>query len=491
MLKRMQGLLPLFEKALYWGLFIVLIFIPLYMKFPLIGVTGTFVSIRLDDVLLALVIFIWIIKVVISGEFKKLLSDKLNQALLLFFFIGLVSLFSAHFLTHTVDIKLGLLHFLRRVQLLIFLPLAVSVVKDVKIGRKLLLTSAIVLVIVNLYGLGQLYLRFPVVSTTTSELSKGAVYYLTSGDRISSTFAGHYDLAVYLMMAVIIIIPITIYLVGNRTKSFFESGRVRYALLLSFLGMLSLMVLVMTAARLSFVAAIFGILLALIIVGRKRIIFAALAISILILLYPSQLRDRLISTFTINIQRSWSGFEAKDSSQAERSLLNIPTLPNSSSRTPPEEHSGLEVAPDITPGEPTNPVDIGVFRSFEIRIRVEWPRAIRAFIKNPLLGTGYSSIGLATDNDILRSLGEVGLLGTIAFALVLTEIAKRLWGGVRKTGGFIKYLSVGVFSMFIAFIINSLFIDVFEASKIALLLWIVLGINLALTGLDKNEKKTI
>src|SRR5205814_2283829 len=45
-------------------------------------------------------------------------------------------------------------------------------------------------------------------------------------------------------------------------------------------------------------------------------------------------------------------------------------------------------------------------RSTSIRLNVEWPRAVRALTKNPLLGTGYSSITLATDNDYLRALGE-------------------------------------------------------------------------------------
>ena len=60
-------------------------------------------------------------------------------------------------------------------------------------------------------------------------------------------------------------------------------------------------------------------------------------------------------------------------------------------------------------------------RSVSIRLNVEWPRAIRAFSKNPLLGTGYSSITLATDNDFLRLLGEVGLVGALAFFLIFAN----------------------------------------------------------------------
>src|SRR3990167_10675400 len=54
-------------------------------------------------------------------------------------------------------------------------------------------------------------------------------------------------------------------------------------------------------------------------------------------------------------------------------------------------------------------VPVAEDRSFNIRLKAEWPRAIRAFLKNPVLGTGYSSVGLAVDNDYLRSLAESGI----------------------------------------------------------------------------------
>ena len=77
-------------------------------------------------------------------------------------------------------------------------------------------------------------------------------------------------------------------------------------------------------------------------------------------------------------------------------------------------------------------------RSTNIRLNVEWPRAIRAFSKNPLLGTGYSSISLATDNDYLRALGEVGFLGFISFSLIFVKLIEVLIKAYRKSvlGGF-------------------------------------------------------
>ena len=95
------------------------------------------------------------------------------------------------------------------------------------------------------------------------------------------------------------------------------------------------------------------------------------------------------------------------------------------------------------------------------------------------MGTGYSSLDIATDNDFLRSLGEVGFLGTAALTLVFIEISKRIARGFKNQSRLIKYFSTGSMAMIIAFLVNGLFIDVLEASKVATLFWMILGLNLA------------
>ncbi|MCR4305811.1 MAG: hypothetical protein NUV73_01875, partial [Candidatus Daviesbacteria bacterium] len=135
---------------------------------------------------------------------------------------------------------------------------------------------------------------------------------------------------------------------------------------------------------------------------------------------------------------------------------------------------------DIAPGEPTDATQLGVYRSFQIRFNMEWPTAIRAFLKNPIFGTGYSSLGIATDNDFLRMLGEIGILGTISFFLLIVAIWKKVFKGIKEADKVIRYFSVGTLSLIVIFLANGLFIDVFEASKVASLFWMILGVNLAI-----------
>jgi len=121
-------------------------------------------------------------------------------------------------------------------------------------------------------------------------------------------------------------------------------------------------------------------------------------------------------------------------------------------------------------------------RSTSIRFDVEWPRALRSLYKNPFLGTGYSSISLATDNEYLRALGETGLLGFVAFVSILIALFRALVSGYRLAKGDLdQAITLGALGVYSVFLISAFFLDVFEASKIAIMFW-------AFTGLAMSTK---
>lgn len=467
----MQKFSQISKELLFYLALGLLVFIPLYPKFPLFNVSGTFAAIRMEDLLISLTFGLWLIHQLIIDNIKSIVKDKLNQAILLFFFIGFVSTLSAVFLTSSVSPNLAILHYLRRLELMMLLPVFATIITTRNQLKTALVTLSGILFVVTIYALGQQYLHWPVISTTNSEFAKGQIIYLTPGARPNSTFAGHYDLAVYLTMAIVIL-----------SALFFYFRNILWKFLIFVLGVLSAGVLILTAARVSFIAAIFGVLVSLILTGKKIYIILLITVSIVALVYPSPLRDRFISSISVYLENGGQRYTSSTTRQEERSKLNIPTLQvyNPSPIAKSLEASfTATLSSDIVPGEPIDPTSLGVYRSFAIRFNIEWPRAVRAFEKNPLLGTGYSSLGLATDNDFLRSLGEVGLLGTIAFILIFIEIIKRLMVSFKSSDRFLKFLTAGVLSLMVAFILNGLFIDVFEASKIASLFWMILGINLA------------
>lgn len=127
--------------------------------------------------------------------------------------------------------------------------------------------------------------------------------------------------------------------------------------------------------------------------------------------------------------------------------------------------------------------------SLTTRFQGEWPRAIKAFTRNIIFGSGYSTVGLAVDNNYLRLLGEVGFPGFFLylgiFTIVLIYIRKilpRIDSPLERS--FIIGFAAGLFGL----ALNAIFIDVFEASKVAFLLWLLTGITLGILSFyQKND----
>ncbi|HYM65335.1 MAG TPA: hypothetical protein VES68_02530, partial [Candidatus Sulfotelmatobacter sp.] len=127
--------------------------------------------------------------------------------------------------------------------------------------------------------------------------------------------------------------------------------------------------------------------------------------------------------------------------------------------------------------------------SFTTRFQGEWPRAIMAFQRNIFIGSGYGSVSLAVDNNYLRTLAEIGLLGLTAFFGIFISFGvylKKAWPEIQN--GMEKSFLVGFSAGVIGLFLNATLIDVFEASKIAYVLWILVGISLGLIMLyQKNQ----
>lgn len=130
--------------------------------------------------------------------------------------------------------------------------------------------------------------------------------------------------------------------------------------------------------------------------------------------------------------------------------------------------------------------------SFTTRFQGEWPKAIEAFKRNILLGSGYSSLSLAVDNNYLRILGEIGLLGFASFFvifLILGIYIRRILPVVDSP--VVRSFIIGFAAGVVGLSLNALFIDVFEASKIAYSLWLLVGIILGILQLYKKTSINI
>ena len=123
--------------------------------------------------------------------------------------------------------------------------------------------------------------------------------------------------------------------------------------------------------------------------------------------------------------------------------------------------------------------------SMGIRLDVLWPNAIRGFMTNPLLGTGYATLvksnvgeftyAESTDNDYLRMLGETGILGTIAFLATIYLVIKYSYQILKSSSDKVDLLALGAIGATVALLVTATYIDIFESSKVAYTYWMLAG----------------
>lgn len=455
----MQKLLAKSDKITKYLVAAILIVIPVYPKFPFIDIPKTHVFVRMEDFLMliaALYLLIFVLK-----DLKEFFKDKVNSSVIIFLLVGLVSLGSAIFVTKTVTPTLGALHWLRRVEYLVPLFLGTVVFRNTKSNLAFYIkTILLAIFIVFVYGFGQKHFSWPVIATQNEEVAKGIAQRFNPGSHLYSTFAGHYDLASYLVLTLPIVVSLFYTLKGLKTR-----------VVLAIAGFAGLWLLANSLSRISVISYLGTVTLSLILIKKYKAIPVVLFVSIAVFGFSSNLLDRYSRIFEVTKQRI-------------KSQVMV-----SPGQVHAQETGLLERRKDSQ----TRPTPIPIFedRSTSIRLNVEWPRALRALRKNPLLGTGYSSITLATDNDYLRLLGEVGLLGFFGFFLYLVRVfseAIPIFPLTKKFKGVTLGFMAGVSGAIPGVLLNALFIDIFEASKFAIIFWLIVGIALSIVRNEKNAR---
>lgn len=439
---------PFLENLYKYLVAALLIFIPLYPKFPLFNVPFTYVAIRAEDFLIAIVTFVLIIK---FFTWRKIKFPSITPQILIYLFIGLVSSISAILITKNVQPLLVLLHYFRRWEYILAFFLLYFAGKNEK--NKFFYLELIFFPVIGvfLYGIAQLYFNAPVISTMDSEASKGLALVLRPGVTISSTFAGHYDLAVYLAMILIYLASITSSVKKWSIKS----------LLFIIFGLVTWLFM-QTGSRISLGGLYLSIFVIAIIYKQYLTNFILASIVTIGILTTPQFLARFESIFSVFLNKTTQVVVSPVFAISSQEVSETPTPTTTPTPTP----------------EPLRAIQQD--RSTSIRFDVEWPRALRSFYKNPFLGTGYSSLTLATDNDYLRSIGETGLLGLLAFVSILVGLGKTLLKKLPKVVGVDKVIIVSSLGILLFFSTTALFLDVFEASKIAILFWSFMGLAVSI-----------
>ena len=463
--------------------------IPLWPKLPFKMINYTYIAIRFEDIYFALMTLVFFIQLLRK---KVVLNRKFLVLFGVFWLAVFASLFWGMYMSHTVVYEqVGFLNALRRVEYMLVFFIASSVIKTKKDFFQLVNLYFFTVLLVVIYGFGQKFFNFPAVQTMNAEYAKGYLLYLTPEARISSTFAGHYDLAAYLVFAIPMIIG-----------AYFFSNKKRYLAL--FIG--ALIILIYTASRISFGAYMVAAIGFLILIRKYWFMVFVLILTAALMFTTGELTQRFLKTFQVRrilvddktgavyigqkittkeLPAGSFYIKLKDQSTNQATLSNVDLFKNqvlseklkeatiSGNVLTAKEKQSL-IATFSANVQQVNTVVSDI--SFATRLQIEWPRAINAFKSNILLGTGPSSITEATDNDYLRWLGEFGLFGTISFLTIIFLMVKGLWDKSLTLIGKDKYIILGFIFGLMGILMNASYIDVFEASKVAFVLWTVSGL---------------
>ncbi len=529
----------------------LLAFIPLYPKIPLFDlIEGYIVRVRFEDMLIAFSMLVYFIQLVRK---RITLNTPLTRIIFIYIVVGFLSTVSGIFITQTipttqVHLLKSFLHFFRYIEyfsLFFLVTAAIKTKKDVKIMTT---TIVVTLLLIGIYGLGQKYLYWPVYSTMNREFSKGIVLYLTEHARVQSTFAGHYDMAAYL----VIILPLILAFMLQKKLQ----PQIKFILWISYV--LGLLLMMLSASRTSLAGLVVGLFLVIFLSSLlkknwsekisaflSQSLYNGITFTILFTLFGSNMAERLLQvvekypqviaiTHGVENTKTYIYEQLKMGEYVDIEIKKpehgisteqAEVLVNSDTRPTPIKPSDvyvdvpdqIKVATVSATGEKSfiilevprtyseNALKHGL--SMAIRLDTLWPQALAGFYKNPLLGSGYATLTKAsvdefteadsTDNNFLRTLGETGLLGFMSFygsILIALVTCKKILMDKLESDTSKKLFAIGFIGATIGLLINATFIDVFAASKVAYTYWSITGILLAYSQLKTipvQIKKTV
>jgi hypothetical protein len=515
----------------------LVVFIPLYPKIPLADVLpGYIVRVRLEDLLVAAAAAIYAAWWIRGKANPK--RNPLFWLIIGYLGVGLVSGIAAVTVTGTIPpeglhLAKWFLHWVRRAEYAFLVFLLADAVRTRKQLAAVAGLIVGVIIAAGVYGFGQKYYQWPVYSTMNREFAKGWRLVLTEHARVPSTFAGHYDLGAFLVLA----LPLTLMLiVAVKPTGWRVAGFLGY-----FIGYT---LLILTASRASFIAyaagtiVLFGLLVKL--KPWKRLLgwlLTITAFSAVLFLTFGDLSGRFAhvlnmagirgmiedKVFRADKTKPKNYLTLTDQLALVADKTDIPPIRFREQRTvngeqiedgslsgglPPDVY---EEVPDLVAtvsatGEATftakpRQYSAAAFTyglSSAIRFDVLWPRALAGWKKNLLLGSGYSTLSKAflmdfteaesTDNDYLRSLGETGILGFLTFFGTIVYLI--YWLFVRRPAQTLmgRGFQLSVIAGTVGLLVNASYIDVFEASKVAFAFWALAGMGIAAGRIHENIK---
>ena len=434
-------------------------------KIPIISVPGVYISIRSEDFVVGIVYGLWVIGLLL--KMVKIKKNTLVFPLSLFLIFGLFTTVVGIVRQTVASPLLGVLYFSRYVEYIGMFVIMFSVYRPEKFSLYLKIIWGI-MVGVLVYGLLAKYNLVPMYRTMVSSGTKIYYYQIKF---LQSTFGGHYDFGAYLMFN----IPILLALFLNHKK---------YLQKLFFLILigLSCYLFYFSYARSAYLGLISSLVIWFILRKSKLFFLPILELVRVFYSYFSGKFSKYQYSFSLKFNQSDDPTTVVDTIKevTKAAVKKVPhkVLKNAtdSAKKITTKSATVKDNANANVATPNSNIDVSLDPSAEYRLG-RWKELLGKFKEHPLIGNGFSSVGVGADGDYVRWLTEVGIIGSLVIYYMLFQIFKFLYTLFRTVEeplakDFFLALTVG----FIGMLVNAVFIDVFEASKIAFYFWFMMGI---------------
>lgn len=427
----------------YVALLIALVILPLYPKVGLLSVSGTYVPIRLDDVVTVAVVVAWAWALARERRLPRI--PPIAHFVVAWLAFGLIALVIGAAVLQTIGWATGFLFWAKPIEYLLLGWVAYDLVDRPERFRMMLwvvfLTAAVVL------GYAMLE-RFDWV-----EPAPNYVYDVSQRrGELGSTMGDQHQMATYLGI---------VGLVGAALWHR-ASGPTR---LVGLLGLAAIGYVVVHASARSEFLGLLGSAAVLAAWRPARLAATVLALSLVLSFMVPESVERTLDTVFL---RGGSPAETATPTRSPAGESPRPTspTPSGSGATPPS-------APPVDVSNRFD--DLESDRSLEMRLRERWPMFLRIAARSPIFGAGPSAASEAADGYYIRSFTEVGLVGTTAFIAIIVAVVAWMRRASRVSDRLLAAAAIGfVFATIFTALVGVL-IDTWVASRVMQLYWPLAG----------------
>jgi hypothetical protein len=418
----------------FLAILVALVILPLYPKVGLIAVRGTYVPIRLDDFVTLAVIGAWAVTLLRQRRMPRV--PAIWPPVIVWLGLGLVALAIGAALLNTVNWGTGALFWAKPIEYLILGWAAYDLIDRPDRLRLVLSAVFVAASIVVAYAIFERFGWLPHAPNYATDVTSRRV--------LGSTMGDSHQMATYL--GIVLLVGIAAWHLAPRLP--------RIAAFVAF-G-LTAYVLVHAAGRSEFLslAACTGVLA----LWRPARVPALVMLAILAIAFvlPSGVEEGLDQAF---------GRHAPPPA-----AIASPGVTPGGSSSP-----SASAPPPISVSERFDKLEAD--RSLQIRME-RWPVFFAIWLRDPIFGGGPSAATEAADGYYVRSLTEVGIAGTVAFAVMLLAVLLALRRTFQGGAGIVRAAAIGLFAGTFFISLVGVLIDSWVASRVMQLYWPLVGATL-------------